>query len=297
MNEPTKDQKIGTVIIMTIAVLVVAFLIFTNSDKALKSAAQGDLAGGLGYITGAALFYSVIGWLVTYAILIPVQKQSSVWGGRVFFPILFGGVLAINFAILGGLELYARTDDSIALNRELNGFQQQIGDQSDKFQTELQALGYPEFLHPASLGAPGGLDRAQTKIAKARTILKSFHDRDRAMIGEIRRKIVSLPVSQGAKDKALADFNAGLKTTYANGERVWVLLDAMMTEQGAMLDDLAKIEGHWKTDADKIVFQHQSDLDRFNRHEQAVQQSANEIVAISNRLKAQRESARQPASP
>jgi hypothetical protein len=156
-------------------------------------------------------------------------------------------------------------------------------------------LGYPEFLHPASLGAPGGLDRAQTKIAKARAILKAYRDRDHAMIGEVRRKIASLPVNQAAKDKALADFNAGLKTTYADGERVWVLLDAMMGEQAATLDDLAKIEGHWKTDADKILFQRQSDLDRFNRHEQAVQQSANEIVAISNRLKAKR--ARQPASP
>jgi uncharacterized coiled-coil protein SlyX len=286
MDELTKDRKIGSVIVMALAVLAVAGLTIFRAHEGFTLAGSGDVAGAAAFFAGAVLFNCFIGWLATYGVLVVVQRQWSVWGGGVFFPILLGCVALIIGGLLVGLHLWFGADNTV-LKKEFSGFQAQIASQDTQFQTDILALGYPEFLHPASLGAPDGLKRARAKMIKVRALLQTYRDRKRALIGQVRSKIASLEIRQSAKDKALADFNAGLKNSYTDNERVQALLDMVTSEEIAMLDDLAKSQGQWKTDGNKLVFNHQHDLDTFNWHEKAIAKAAADAQATANRAKQQ----------
>ncbi len=290
MDEPSRGKKWLAAIVMVIATIVAIAWSIAHMPANVRVAPSGAFdAGALGYAMGRTAVETIVAWAIASAVAGFIQGRLWVWRSGIFLPVMIVAVFAADLAILFGPSLTPAGHDRAAFNKLTQEIQAQAISDRDAYLKELYNLGYPDFLHPASLGAPDGLERAQRKIKIARAIVKKYRERNDASLVQFRAAIARLNIRTESKKQALAGFDASVNASNADRAKLWQLQDAVMAEYQAMLDDLAASRHHWHTDADKIVFSRQRDLDTFNRHIHAAVKLEHEATTLMQKIKADHE--------
>jgi hypothetical protein len=232
---------------------------------------------------------AISAWIVAWIICGLIPPRLNVWRAGVFLLLMVVTVFAVDLGILYAFQNSPGARDSAAFDKLSEDTYHQLAADSDAYFKELYGLGYPEFLHPASLGAPKGLERAQEKIKNARAIVKRYQERNTVRISEFRAATTKVLNRENSRKAILAAFETGLEKGNALRLKLWELQDQAMAEYQSMLDDLAEARDRWYTDGDKIVFSRQRDLDTFNKHLQTAARLEKEAAALQQKAKAERE--------
>jgi hypothetical protein len=288
MDEFSRSKKWLSGIAMLIAMVAT---ISWSFDDLLKSIGQHHWAPlspeALADATVSAVMGGFLAWLIACAICGLIPPRLKLWRAGTFLLIIIGTTFAVNLAVLSTLPSGPNPREVAAFENVIEDIKSKVIADREAYLTELYALGYPEFLHPASLGAPNGLERAQEKIKKARAIVRKYRTRNDARLAEFHTGIEKLNIQDETKKQVLAGYGAGLKKISTDRLKYWDLQDGMMAEYEAMLDDLSESRDNWKTDGDKILFYRQHDLDLFNSHMQTAAKLEKEVKALADKFAAE----------
>ena len=303
MDEPSAAQKWATVIVMAAVAAAVATGVFTHIGLLRQSAAENGFGQSISYawVAGAILVTAFVAWLGTLLVCGLIQRSSSVWLGGPFFGVLAIVGLTAGFA---GPEVpdtlaqihyrWLRTPAEKTLEATRQTFATQTLNDRLRCDLDMGRLGFPDFLHPASLGAPKGFERARDKIKKARDIAHACQDRDASRIAAYRKTLAGLDVPPAAKAEAEA---LASPSQDADRAQVYADMNAIINEAETTLDDLAQHRSRWYTDADRLMFYNQNDLKTFQLHAQVIESLARDAEPLDQKLLAAERKAALPQHP
>lgn len=268
MDEPNPFQKLVTLLLMALAVAAAAYGTVQYLPWLLRLAVSytTDRTFLIGWISGYFLAAALAVWIVFWVVGATVQLRTRVWGAMWFLPLLIVAVVVANAAVVYGPRFLTHTSEQAEMDRLMDQAQHQIAADIKGFQTDLKALGYPNFLQPYSFGAPRGLDRSLAKIKQARAIVAEYSGHRAKLLGDIRMRIKALNISEVNKIEALTKLDAQFKRSEEDRARIWQLQDKVMGEYQAMLEDVAKARGHWSFDGYNVNFARPQDQEIFDAH-------------------------------
>lgn len=296
-------KRIGLVI-ATIAVVLWSLTGLANVIKQYASDLhKGIYAGFSGAITGHVIFDTVIVFVALYIFFL----RDSDFGRclRYFVTIALIAIvidLGITFAVTKAVDqrnaqyVAALTDikNTLALSKfgssYIAKYQVTASDDAgqvamidrnqtaqlvrlrDGYHAEIQALSLHSVLNPSSLAADGGLEKARTRIALAREIVKKYREAELKVLANTRSAIVSALKSSPDKQKILDGYDKSVQQSALILREYWDCEDQILVETNEMVHDLDHSVAAWTARGKMIIFLSHEDLAAFNKHHQKIRE-------------------------
>lgn len=145
----------------------------------------------------------------------------------------------------------------------------------------LGEIGYPGFMEPAALAAPGALAQARPKLVAMKLLFEKFRARQDQRLYDTYKALEALSLSPDLEERLLNDYNGAVERARADRTRYWDLQYAAAFELQQEVEVLRR--GHWRRGGDRFAFTSQADLDAFNEHADKLAGMRTEIDVISGR--------------
>jgi hypothetical protein len=292
MDETSRAQKWASLVVMTIAIVAAgAWIVMHGADIQSAAAAHGfGPSTAYAWVGGTALVVAAAAGAAALFVCGLIQMSASVWGGGPFLAFIAAASLITAFAapeVPGTIAYveyhYLRSAGEKGLEAAREANVARIVQNNLDCNRDLDVLGFPDFLHPASLGAPHGLENARAKIKKARAILVVCLRNDNNRIRDFRKTVAALDLSEARKAEALSAVDDKAEPIR---KRLYGVAYAIVDEAEAMLTWLAQRRAHWTTDADKLMFYDRKDLEAYRVRAIRLKALADEGKALSDTLNA-----------
>lgn len=292
MEDLSPARKWASLLLMTLAMVAAGAWIVTHASYVERDAAAHGFTYSTAYVwtAGNALVAAAVAGVVALFVCALVQRSVSVWGGGPFLACIAVTSIATAFAVPevpGAIAYvqynYLRSAGEKGLEKAREANVSRIVQNNLDCSNELDALGFPEFLHAASLGAPHGLENARVKIGKARAILVTCEARDTARVVDFRKAVAALDLPPARKAEALSAVGDEAETLR---KRLYLVVRTIIDEAEGTLSWLADRRGRWTTDGDKVMFYDRDDLEAFLVRANTLKTLAEEGQTLDRKLKA-----------
>lgn len=306
-----EDERRGTVGWLIVAVIItVIWSLFLLSARIAEIGSEvegGMVPEAAGHVLANAIIVCLVVFVVLYFLIV---RRRAPERGPLYFLILFAfavlapaGVIELlhlattreaaqyrvavadltqTFSGLtnrrtGADQLTLRAQGEAGdLERVLKKFAVTAADAARKYRDTLAALDYPAFMTPSRLAADPGLVGTRTKIKTARAALNAYRIQYDASLANLQTDIETVGSHDAWKEGALTAVTQGR----ANSRELFDCRDDIFVELEAMVDLLARREGHWKVDDQRILFTSRRDLEAYGTYQAKLQQRAQEERAL-----------------
>jgi hypothetical protein len=131
----------------------------------------------------------------------------------------------------------------------------------------LEDAGWMTLLDGDRLSRDAGLKDSQAIVAASEAVVREHRAKSFAIIDSIPARIQQATFSSDdVRRGAVKGAEAGQVNARRNSTAMWEYEVQIMQEVAAVIDLLAKRQGHYKFDEDQVRFEEQSDADIFNAH-------------------------------
>lgn len=172
----------------------------------------------------------------------------------------------------GEIEAFARRQLSLGANTRRD------------YEAELTGAGLDELFSKQELTRSDWLAHARYKLRRLQEITAKYEALSVKQTADIKVRIEQLNLSDANKQQMLAGFEEGQQINGPDQMRVWQLEKDVLGELSAMVDVLARTEGHWAFEGEQIAFGRTSDLEEFNRRSTRVQELGKSQEALLEKL-------------
>jgi hypothetical protein len=297
------------------SVAAVAWVLFSAKDAAPHYAElfHPDRAGyAFGYLIGGAAIIAGLVWTVLWFVW---MREHAPRRGQKSYVVLLCVVLSTHVVIGSLLAGYARDSDArergqmLTAASEMQATLREAAKQADAgpvdtrpkasgeagelermvkqfyavlredqvaYRAELTALGFPAFIQPENIGAPGGPARARKGLDRMDAVVAKYRARTEQRLTEYRVTIQNAPIRDKYKSGMLAGFDESMVARKPDRDRLWNLEQDIVDEYRAVVTLLEHPKGRWTADAKGYRFESRADLKAFNGHVAKAQDLAQE---------------------
>jgi hypothetical protein len=157
----------------------------------------------------------------------------------------------------------AAASDGLRSTELVRAMHARIATQRRDYERELELLGWGRVLNPARLRQDETLERTRTLLASARQLVADYRGRTPQLFADTRRDVANAELSEPAKRRLLAEFDAALERNQAQVLESWALEESVMGEVEAVTQLLHANRPNWTVAQGQLSFRRLADRERF----------------------------------
>lgn len=166
------------------------------------------------------------------------------------------------------------------MERWVKTFMNQMASQRNEYLLELNAIGWENILDPGRLKKDRSLSESKIITQKAKEIVNKYREKTDALLDGVPNDIASLNLSENIRREMLSGFNKGMENTKRKIDAIWDLEGSVVSVIENIVALLSEKKKAWTVSNGQLLFNNNSDLNRYNEYLASIQNMIQHQEAI-----------------